>query len=63
MIEVIGDGDGNTTQTITVEGVDLSDLDLDDNGSIDADDMSILLERLRTGSVIDPDSGAKSRVV
>ena len=57
VIEVIGDGDGNTTQTITVEGVDLSDLDLDDNGSIDADDMSILLERLRAGSVIDPDSG------
>ena len=57
VIEVSGDGDGNTTQTITVEGVDLTDIDLDGSGSIDADDMSILLERLRTGSVIDPDSG------
>ena len=57
VIEVSGVGDGNTTQTITVEGVDLTDIDLDGSGSIDADDMSILLERLRTGSVIDPDSG------
>ena len=57
VIEVIGNGDGITTQTITVEGVDLTDLDLDDSGSVDADDMSILLERLRAGSIIDPDSG------
>ena len=57
VIEVKGNGDGSTTQTITVEGVDLTDLDLDDSGGVTSDDMSILLERLRTGSVIDPDSG------
>ena len=63
VIEVKGNGDGSTTQTITVEGVDLTDLDLDNSGGVTSDDMSILLERLRTGSVIDPDSGAKSLVV
>ena len=37
--------------------IDLTDLDLDNSGGVTSDDMSILLERLRTGSVIDPDSG------
>ena len=55
------DGNGTVDQVITVKGVDLTGLDLDGDGSSysagDVDDMSILLERLRAGSVIDPDSG------
>jgi hypothetical protein len=50
-------GNGTVDQVITVKGVDLTNLDLNADNAIDADDMTILIERLRTGSIIDPDSG------
>jgi len=53
VINVSSNGDGTVNQTITVEGVNLQDTD----GDGDAVSMSTLLEQLRTGSIIDPDSG------
>jgi hypothetical protein len=53
VISVSSNGDGTVNQTITVEGVNLQDAD----GDGDAVSMSTLLEQLRTGSIIDPDSG------
>jgi len=53
VIQVSSNGDGQVDQTITVEGVDLTDVD----GDGAADDLTTLLNQLRTGSIIDPDSG------
>jgi len=53
VIQVSSNGDGQVDQTITVEGVDLTDV----NGDGAADDLTTLLNQLRTGSIIDPDSG------
>jgi len=53
VIQVSSNGDGKVDQTITVEGVDLTDV----NGDGAADDLTTLLNQLRTGSIIDPDSG------
>ena len=49
----VKNADGDTIQTITVEGVNLTDV----NGDGTADDLTTLLTQLRNGSVIDPDSG------
>jgi hypothetical protein len=49
----VKNADGDTIQTITVEGVDLTDVNADGT----ADDLTTLLTQLRNGSVIDPDSG------
>ena len=48
----VKNSDGDTIQTITVEGVDLTDV----NGDGTADDLTTLLTQLRNGSVIDPDA-------
>jgi len=53
IIQVSSNGDGTVNQTITVEGVNLQDTD----GDGDTVSMITLLEQLRIGSIIDPDSG------
>jgi len=50
----VKDENQNVVQTITVEGVDLTALDLNGINGNDSDDMMLLLTRLRDGTVIDP---------
>ena len=52
-IEVSSNGDGTINQVIKVEGANLFDID----GNGDEVSMTTLLQQLRTGAIIDPDSG------
>ena len=52
-IQVSSNGDGTINQVIKVEGANLFDID----GNGDEVSMTTLLQQLRTGAIIDPDSG------